>query len=117
MEALKQPEYPDFKNDILHHLGELHCTNSRVITYSQDFHLVRTLNDANLRIDQIRNLISKDPRFPWQSIQMEIDKLYKQDPRLTGVELRITWGKKDAGHRGFIDLQITDKSVHYDKVS
>lgn len=110
MEALKQ-DNPEYKIDVIHHLDEIKISNNKLILYNnKDINLVRALDNINKRIDLVKDLIVKEPRFLWQVYQAEIDRLHKTDPELTGVDIYIDWKETETPRRAQIKSTILKNS-------
>ncbi|CAL2085585.1 hypothetical protein [Tenacibaculum dicentrarchi] len=54
-----------------------------------DYFLIRENEALINQFSNIKRLLNKDPRFPWQIIQNNIDELYKRDNSLLGVRIEI----------------------------
>ncbi|MCD8448480.1 hypothetical protein G1J88_01170 [Tenacibaculum dicentrarchi] len=54
-----------------------------------DYFLIRENEALINQFLNIKRLINKDPRFPWQIIQNNIDELYERDNSLSGVRIEI----------------------------
>ena len=70
--------------------------------------LLKTLDFFKTELEKIKTTIIRNPRFDWVNIQEEIDDLYRRDPNLTGVILRIDW--KDGDNPAFYKYPIPPKS-------
>lgn len=69
-----------------------------------DLHLYRFLQNLIIELEDLKTLIVKRPRFKFEIIQQEIDRLYKIDNNLSGIRIYLDW--KDGENRAFFKHKI-----------
>lgn len=60
------------------------------------------------KIEFLKRILAKSPRFPWQSIQLEMDRLYKIDHTLTGYTIQFDFVECLHPNRAKISLSINN---------
>lgn len=73
-----------------------------------DVILLRFLAYFISEIEKLKVIISVNPRFEWELLQEEIDRLYSLDKNLTGINIQLNW--KDGENRGFLIHNIKPRS-------
>jgi len=98
-----------FSNDPLYHLNELEKDVHRLrYDYNQDPLLFRAFDSLIKRTALIKKLIKSSPRFEWQIIQFEMDRLYRLESSITGYEILFDFKKANLPNREFILFQKFD---------
>ncbi len=69
-----------------------------------DLNLRRFLENQQKELDNLKTVIIQKPRFKYDVIQHEIDRLYKIDNNLTGIIIYLDW--KDGDNRAFFKHRI-----------
>lgn len=100
-----------FSNDPLYHLEILKTDVHRLrYDYNQNPLLFRAFDSLIKRTDLIKKLIKINPRFDWQIIQLEMDRLYKLDSSLTGYKILFDFKNTRLPNRAFILFHLFDNS-------
>ena len=73
-----------------------------------DLNLRRFLERLQKELNDIKLVIVQNPRFKFDEIQQEIDRLYKIDNNLTGIIIYLDW--KDGNNRAFFKHRINKAS-------
>lgn len=69
-----------------------------------DSNLCRTIDYLSSQIDNVKLLISMNPRFDWVAIQNEIDECYAKDKKATGVVIYLDWKECEKGKEQRISI-------------
>lgn len=97
-------------NDIIYHLDEMEkeiYISQTTFNRSQLF--VRVLDGFLKDIAKIKSLTSINPRFDWNMIQNEMDRLYKLDSSLTGYNIFFDFKESAFSSRAIISLNLFNK--------
>ena len=98
-----------FSNDPLYHLEILETDVHRLrYDYNQDPLLFRAFDNLLTIISLIKKLIKINPRFDWQIIQLEMDRLYKLDSSLTGYKILFDFKNTRLPNRAYIQFLLFD---------
>lgn len=90
-------------------LEKLQLENERLrVERITDLNLRRFLENQQKELDNLKTTIVQKPRFKYEEIQQEIDKLYKIDTNLTGIVIYLDW--KDGNNRAFFKHRIKKAS-------
>lgn len=73
-----------------------------------DLNLKRYLECKQKELDDLKTVIVQNPRFKFDIIQQETDRLYKIDNNLTGIIIYLDW--KDGNNRAFFKHRINKAS-------
>jgi hypothetical protein len=68
----------------------------------------RTIDHLSNQVENVKLLITENPRFEWVLIQKEMDSLFQRDRNLDGVYIKLSW--RPGGNFGFIKGQIKKAS-------
>lgn len=100
----------DFSNDIYYHLEQLECDLLRMqMDNNRNFILSRSIDVLVSKIKMIKNLIQNEPRFNWNLIQSEMDRLFSLDKSLTGYNILFDFSDTKNPNRALIPVQLFDK--------
>ena len=69
-----------------------------------DIDLRRFLENKQGELDDLKTIIVNKPRFKYEEIQQEIDRLHKIDNNLNGIIIYLDW--KDGNNRAFFKHRI-----------
>lgn len=96
----------DFSSDLLYQLKELEIQilNSQT-THSRNESVFRTFDYLLQKLKFIYRLFNQPIRFNWLQIQLEMDRLYKNDPTLTGYIFFFDFINTEAVNRGQIHFK------------
>jgi len=98
-----------FSRDPLYHLEILETDVYRLrYDHNQNPLLYRTFDSLLTNISLIEKLIKSSPRFEWQIIQFEMDRLYRLESSITGYEILFDFKKAKLPNREFILFQKFD---------
>lgn len=64
------------------------------------------LNWILVKLNSISKIAKRDVRFDYLFVQSEIDKLYKNDPSLTGVNMIFNFKNHKKTNRGFLEFNL-----------
>lgn len=73
-----------------------------------DLNLRRFLESLQKELNDLKLVIVQNPRFKFDEIQQEIDRIYKVDNNLTGIIIYLDW--KDGNNRAFFKHRINKAS-------
>lgn len=95
-------------NDIDCHLEQLKSDLLRFqISNNRNFILCKSIDVLVEKADLIKRLVERNPRFNWNFIQDEIDRLYKKDTSLTGVIIMLDYKDFKTPNRASIKVNLT----------